>query len=110
MTQAQKSTDIVFQIAALIYYDEHKKEKQFEELNAEEQKPFMARAVKFLQALDKLNKRVSDKVDPHEEFLRRQKNINILTEIVEKFVKGLKTTRPEMFPAKELAMRIMNGG
>ena len=105
------------QLGALIYYDRGAKKAgdpakpvQFEDLSEEEQKPFVAEAIRFIIRLDKMNKMIVRKVSIKDQEARDQKSLDTLTEIIRGFVNNLNTVRPAFFPCEELAHRILDGG
>jgi hypothetical protein len=96
-----------YNLAALLFYDEKGITKQFEELPAEEQETWLFRATKILGLLDKLNLTVTKKQDPEEVRAKNEKAVETLTQLIKGFVKGLNNTKPALFPAEELARRIL---
>lgn len=110
----KKPQGLADQLGALIYFDSIKPEKRkeaipFEKLTEAEQAPYTMQAIKVLQALDKLNLVAQPKSDRKKEIMTENQNLDILTDLIEKFVKGLKTTKPGLFPSRELAARILQG-
>jgi hypothetical protein len=102
------------QLGALIYFDGIKPDKRkdaipFEQLTEAEQEPFTMQAIRVLKALDKLGLVAQPKKDIRKENLTEAQNLDILTDEIEKFVKLLKTTKPGLFPSRELAARILLG-
>ena len=106
-------------IGELLYYDtlsftqagskEDKKTlKTFEQLPIEDQKDWYTKGTQCLIVIEKLNMVIIRK-DQEETFEKRQKNLNILTEIIEKFVGKLKKLSPKPFPSSELAHWIYGG-
>ena len=94
----KKTQGLADQLGALLYFDKNKGKKaeevkKFEDLTDAEQAPFITQAIKFITCLDQLNKMIVPKVDPKKAQETEAKNIEILTGIIETFVKGLKTTR-----------------
>jgi hypothetical protein len=100
-------------IATLLYYDANAPKAagaliSFEKQTEEVQKPFLSQATRLLIAVDKLDLAIVKKVDPKIARELARKNLETLTAIIKEFVKGLKTTKPGLFPAEELAHRILD--
>lgn len=100
--------DLVFNIAALLYYDDGNKQS-FEKQTEDVQKAYLEKSAKFLVILDKLGKQAGPKINEKEVEEKRARHIEILTDIIRNFVSGLKTTKPAHFPHEELAHRILEG-
>ncbi len=99
-------------LAALIYFDSIKPEKRkdaivFEKLTEEEQVPFIEPVVKVLNALGKLDLVPLPKPDIKAERMKEEQELNLLTDEVDKFIKNLKTTKPGLFPSRELAAQVL---
>ena len=102
-------------LAQVLYYDHEiaKGEKDvspYEAMAYPDQDVWNKRAYACLAALDKLNKRVVDVtavVSPKESEERRRHNHTVLSGIIRDFNKGLKTTKPELYPCEELAYKIL---
>ena len=118
---AQKRHKFISELAALTYYNIHGTKIKYESLPDSEQKGWRDIAAAVLVGLDKLNKMVVLKVTPQESEGVRNKNIEVLTKIIQDFVMGLKSIkcpkcgseaelRPLIFPCTELAHRVWNGG
>jgi hypothetical protein len=110
----KKPQGLADQLGALIYFEGIKPEKRkdamaFEKLTEAEQQPFIMQAIKVLQALDKLGLVAQPKPDKKKENATEAQNLDILTDLIEAFVKTLKTTKPGLFPSRELAARILEG-
>ena len=106
----QIPANFVKQFAALLYYagtENTPEQKQYEELEEKEQSPWLRQVLDILLAIDKLNMMLVKKVSQEESEQKERKNIEILTQIISDFVKGLKTTKPSLFPSEELAHRIL---
>jgi len=109
----EKKVSIVTQIAALLFYNAMKEDKkgepcpQFEELEEKKQHPYIARSVEMMGALDKLNLKIILRPDARKEELTEARKVEELKEVIGGFVKGLKTTKPALFPVEELALRIL---
>jgi len=97
------------QIAEILYLEDikpslgKKDTKMFDNLSSDEVKPYLAQAVRTLQAVDKLNLMLVTKKSEAERAETRKKNIETLTKLISEFIKKLKTTKPDMFPCEELA-------
>jgi hypothetical protein len=99
-------------LGALFYFDSIKPEKRkesmsFEKLTEAEQAPYVTPATKFILYLDKLNLMIAPKTDRKAEIAIANQNLDTLTDQIEAFVKTIKTTKPGLFPSRELAARIM---
>uniref|UniRef100_A0A6M3IW96 Uncharacterized protein n=1 Tax=viral metagenome TaxID=1070528 RepID=A0A6M3IW96_9ZZZZ len=62
--------------------------------------------VRVLESIDKCNLMLTKKMSLKDQEARARRNIDTLTIIIEGFVKGLKTTKPALFPCGELAHKI----
>ena len=114
MTEEKKPQDLANQLGALIYFEGIKPDKRkdavpFEKLTEAEQEPFTIQAVRVLKALDKLGLVAQPKKDLQKDNLTEAQNLDNLTDLIEKFVKVLKTTKPGLFPSRELAAQILLG-
>lgn len=110
----KKPQSLVMLLAALFYFDsippvKRKEAMAFEKLTEAEQSPYTTQANKFLVYLDKLNLSAQPKVDAKKAEEAEQRNLDILTGQIKDFVAGLKTTKPNLFPCDELALRILRG-
>lgn len=99
------------ELGALMYYEDPQvntagKLISFEKLHQDNQRVWIQRGAQCLSAVGKMNKILAPKVDPEAVRVERMKHLDILTNIIKEFVKGLKTTKPEHFPCEELAHRI----
>lgn len=106
--EAKTPTGIAQEFAACLYYYTHGSSKQFEKLTAEELKPWIGRGIKIIQHIDKLEMVLVPKVAQQVKQEDEVKHLEILTQIIENFVKKLNTTKPELFPGRELAYCILN--
>jgi hypothetical protein len=110
-----KQLSIAQELAALIYYDRLPKLKagekivQFEDLPEDKQDPFHKEAGRFLLRLDKMNRMIVKKASEEDRKAKEEQTLEILTQIIRGFVKDLNTTRPELFPCEELALKILGG-
>ncbi len=114
-TNVIKATKDHFDLAALLYYDATKKDKeavQFEKLDAEEQAPYIRTAVVVYQSLSKMNKMVVKYVSTEDAEKDFTKHHNRLCEIIREFLKGVNKPKgvAQMFPVEELSHRILKGG
>jgi hypothetical protein len=98
----------VQEFAACLFYHEHGTEKQFESLTPEEAKPYLEKGIAVMLHIIKMDRVLAPKVSMEETEARRRKDIDILTGLIEGFVKDLKTTKPALFPCGELAHRILD--
>lgn len=96
-------------LAELLFYDEKGSGVNFDKLSDDERAAYKIRALKIFEMLDKMELMTVGKVSSEKLMEARLKNLDQLTEIIKGFVKGLKTTKPELFPAGELACWIMEG-
>ena len=108
---AKEKLTLAVQLAALIYFDsltpaKRKDALAFEKLTEAEQDPYVKQADRCLAALDKLNLSAQPKVDAKKAAESDQQKIDALITIIKDFIKGLKTTKPNLFPCEELALRI----
>ena len=108
-------------LSALTYYQINGSKIKFESLPEAEKNSYVKLAAGVLVSLDKMNKMVAPKVSAKQVETDNHKNVQLLTSIIENFVKGLKTIkcpkcgsnaeiRALIFPCTELAHRIWNGG
>lgn len=104
-----KASAFVVDMASLMYYGSEKRTLKFEELDEGTQQLWADQASYALIALDKLDKMIVKKVLPEEQTNTRARHLERLTVIINEFNKGLKTTRPELYPSGELAHRILEG-
>ena len=107
--KTDQEVSIMQQIAAGIYYHENGTGKSFESLTAEELKPWFERAISALVAIEKINMVVVAQAKVNLGLEAEAKHLERLTQIIQKFVKGLTTTKPALFPVEELAHRILDG-
>ncbi len=109
--QKKTTPGIAQQLAAGLYYHEQgTKGKQFEYIgNAEEIKPWFERALAILQHIEKMDMMLIPKTEIKAKAESEAKNLEILTQIIDGFVKKLNTAKPELFPSAELAHRILDG-
>ena len=112
--QEKKAQGLVDRLGALIYFEglkpaQRKEAMPFEQLTEAEQQPYVAQAGKFLQHLDKLNLAAQPKVDHKKEEVSANQEREMLAGIIATFMKGIRTTKPGLFPCEELAARIQEG-
>jgi len=107
----KKRLSITETLGAMMYYDEKAdlRGKSFESLPKVESEPYIGRAGRILLAIDKMDYMLVPKVTQEELEARRRSRIDNLTRVIAEFVKGLKTTKPELFPYGELAHVILAG-
>jgi hypothetical protein len=110
-----KNKGMVFELAALTYYDSAAPEPgkplvQFEQLSEAEQKPWIQGAAKVLARLDKLNLAVVPRVAQAEREAKDRKNVEKLTEIIRSFNLKVRVFKRELYPCAELAHQIYSGG
>jgi len=108
----KKPQSLVNQLAALIYFEGLKPDKRkdamaFEKLTEAEQGPYILQVAKVFTALDKLNLAPGARPDQKKTEEDRNLKVDLLTEKIQAFVKTLTTTKPALFPCKELALRIL---
>lgn len=103
----EKDPGIAHGIAASLFYEANGVEKQFESLSAKEMKPWINKAMVVLAYIDKMDLALAKRVSTKEAEASRRRDVDALTKEIEDFVKGLKTTKPGLFPAAELAIRIV---
>jgi hypothetical protein len=106
----KKKPGVSEELAAMIYYAEiGNTGAAFESLEKDDRALWIMRANAAIIGLDKMDKMIVRKVLPADSWEQRSKNLDILTRIIESFIKTVKTTKPGMFPSGELAARILDG-
>lgn len=105
----QSKVSIIHGLAAGIFYHEQGTEKNFEDLKAEELKPYMEKAQVCLEHIGKMGYGLILQKELVEKKADEVKHLVHLTEIIKKFVNKLNTTKPALFPAEELAHKILDG-
>jgi len=98
------------ELAACLYYQAEGTETQFEKQDPDVVAIWLNRGVVVVQHLEKLGLEVVPMGAKEQTKEDDAKHLERLTQIIEKFVKGLNTTKPALFPAKELAHKILQGG
>lgn len=102
------------ELAELAYYEEPRTEGDsktiitFDKLTEEESERYIKQARAFLIRLNKLNMMIVPITQIQQRVENDKKNLELLTRIIDSFVKGLNTTKPALFPSAELAHRILN--
>lgn len=117
---AEAPSKFIADLGSLMFYQIHGSKQPFESQPEPEKQHWYDLAVSAHLSIDKLNMMIAPRVEPEDVELKRNKNVRTLTNIIENFVKGLKTIkcpkcgtnaeiRPMIFPCTELANRIWNG-
>jgi hypothetical protein len=100
-------TELTQNLAALCYYAwEEPSDIGFEQRSRAEQQPWLERAASIVRMIGKLNLELIPKGTKPTHDDRRLK-IDTTRQVIEELVRSLKSTRPEHFPAEELAHRII---
>ena len=105
-------------LAEMLYYTETQSTNDFNKLEQKEKDSYITRIERVLGCVDQMDLVLAPKVNPDIKKNAHLKNIQILTQIIDLFVKGdknrkikgLQTTAPAFFPSGELAHRIFNFG
>ncbi len=105
----QKSNPFLVELASIVYYSRIPGNGNFEDLPEEEVAELIKEASLFMVALDKMNKMVVTKVEEALTIASQVKNLDRLQAIIDGFNKRLKTTKPELYPSRELAHVILEG-
>lgn len=98
------------ELAACLYYEASGTDKPFEKLPVEEVGLWLKRGVAIVQHIEKINLEVVPMGSKQQVKEDDIKYLERLTLIIDKFVKGLNTTKPGLFPSAELAHKILRGG
>lgn len=98
--------EILNKLAALRYYATGLK-KPFEKLEKENQEQFVKEAVGILDAIEKLNLMLVARVDPKVAEERRRSLHDRLTSVIKNFNRGIKSFKPDLYPAEELAWQMI---
>lgn len=110
--QSSQGKPLPMILAEIAYFDAldpaaRAKAPQFDQLDPDQKQVFIDQATKYLLYLGKIGLVVQKPVPQKEVEQNREKRLDQLTAVVEVFVKGLKSTKPTIFPYRELACRIM---
>ncbi len=106
--EEKKAGGFIQDLTELMFYDECGTEKKYEELVEEEKVIRVKKTVNIFAHLDKLNMCVKPKVDETKVVVDEKKNLDTLTVIIATFLKKIKTTKPALFPCRELAHKILS--
>jgi len=107
--EALKRTPVTKTLAALMYYPSNPGGQSFDDLPGDRRFVWYDRAADVMIAIDKLDMMLVKKTDPAKVEGDRRKHLDILCIIIQNLLRELKTTKPELFPVEELAIRIYDG-
>lgn len=95
------------EIAACLFYLDKGVKTQFETASAEVMADYRNKSAAVLAHLSKMDLTLANVKVSAEAEKAGKKSLEAVTLIIKKFVSGLKTTKPALFPSEELAHKIL---